>query len=149
MENRTVLFVDDDTVIRMALQRDLEGEPYNKLFAKGADEAMEILANKEVHVIVTDMRMPGIGGLDLLRIVKEAFPNIIRLVLSGYMQPTTLLTAINDGEIFKYITKPWKEEGQLKRIIRDAIDLYNLRNDRDMLIAELNKYKSQSHTISK
>ena len=128
MENRTVLFVDDDTVIRMALQRDLKDEPYNKLFAKSAEEALEIVQTKDVHVIVTDMRMPGIGGLDLLRIVKDGYPNIIRLVLSGYMQPTTLLTAINDGEIFKYITKPWKGEGQLKRIIREAIDLYNLRN---------------------
>jgi two-component system response regulator HupR/HoxA len=148
MENRTVLFVDDDTIIRMALERDLKDEPYNKLFAKTGEEALKIVQEKEVHVIVTDMRMPGIGGLELLRIVKEGYPNIIRLVLSGYMQPTTLLTAINDGEVFRYITKPWKEEGQLKRIIREAIDLYNLQNDRYALIAESSEHKNQDDKTS-
>jgi CheY-like chemotaxis protein len=132
----------------MAIERDLKDEPYNKLFAKTAEEALEIIQTKDVHVIVTDMRMPGMSGLELLRIVKDGFPNIIRLVLSAYTQPTTLLTAINDGEIFKYITKPWKEEGQLKRIIWEAIELYDLRNDRYTLVAELNKYRNQCSKTS-
>jgi two-component system response regulator HupR/HoxA len=60
------------------------------------------------------MRMPEMSGLELLGIVKEKYPNIVRLVLSGHTQINTLLTAINQGEIFKFITKPWKLEEEFK-----------------------------------
>ncbi len=68
------------------------------------------------------------GGLELLRIVKERYPNIVRMVLSGYTQVTTLLTAINQGEIYKYITKPWKLEEEFKPSIREAIEYYEAKN---------------------
>ena len=71
------------------------------------------------------MRMPEMGGLDLLRIVKKRYPDIVRIVLSGYTQVTTLLTAINQGEIYKYITKPWELEEDFKPAIRQAVEYYN------------------------
>ena len=106
MEKRTMLFVDDEEKILKSLQRGPLDEPYNTLFASSGKEALEILKQKEVHIIVTDMRMPEMSGLELLRIVKQEYPNIVRMVLSGYTQVTTLLTAINQGEIFKFITNP-------------------------------------------
>ena len=129
-EKKTVLFVDDEEKVLRSLNIGLRDEPYHKLFARSCKEALEILQREEVHVIVTDMRMPEMTGLELLRTVKEEYPHIIRMVLSAYMQITTLLTAINQGEIFRYITKPWKLEEEFKPAVRQAIDYYNLQSER-------------------
>ncbi len=141
MENRTVLFVDDEEKLLRSLKRGLLGEPYKSLFANSGKEALDILQQQEVHVLVTDMRMPEMGGLELLRIVKEEYPHIVRMVLSGYTQITTLLTAINQGEIHKFITKPWKLEEEFKPAIREAVEYYDLHSERDRLAAELQEYK--------
>jgi len=125
MEDRTILFVDDEENILKSLRRGLIDEPYKTLFANSAKEALEILEQEKIHILVTDMRMPEMGGLDLLRIVKKKYPDIVKIVLSGYTQVTTLLTAINQGDIHKYITKPWDLEGEFKPAIREAVEHYN------------------------
>jgi DNA-binding NtrC family response regulator len=125
VEERTILFVDDEEKILKSLERGFLDEPYQTLFATSGKAALEILESHEVHVLVTDMRMPEMSGIELLRIVKEKYPHIVRLVLSGYTQVGTLLTAINQGEIFKFITKPWKLEEEFKGIIKEAVDHYD------------------------
>ncbi len=131
MENRTVLFVDDDEIVLQSLERGLLDEPYNKLFVKSCKEALEILQREEVHVIVTDMRMPDMTGLELLRIVRKEYPYIIGIVLSGYEQDTALQTAVEQGEIFWLIPKPWKlGEVGFETFVRRAIDHYNLKSER-------------------
>lgn len=136
-EKRTILFVDDEVRLLRSLEQGMLDEPYDLLFAESGQQALELLEENEVHVIVTDMRMPGISGLDLLKIVKEKYPQIVRLVLSGYTQVTTLLTAINQGEIFRFITKPWKMEREFKAVIEQAIEYYDLQAERDKLATEL------------
>jgi YesN/AraC family two-component response regulator len=112
-------------------------EPYHLLFAESGKDALKILAENEVHVLVTDMRMPEMTGLELLKLVKEQYPRMVRIVLSGYTQVTTLLTAINQGEIFRFITKPWKMEEDFKPAIRQAVEQYNREAERDKLMAQL------------
>ncbi len=131
MEKRTVLFVDDEENVLSALRRGLLDEPYNTLFAHSGREALEILARSPVHVIVTDMRMPEMSGLDLLRTVKREYPHIVRMVLSGYTQVTTLLTAINQGEVFRFVTKPWRLEDEFKPAVREAVKYYDCQNQRN------------------
>jgi two-component system response regulator HupR/HoxA len=143
MDKNTVLFVDDEERVLSSLQRGLLDEPYNTLFANSGKEALEILKQQEVHVIVTDMRMPEMGGLELLRIVKEDYPHIIRMVLSGYTEVSTVLTAINQGEVYKYITKPWRLEEEFKPSILEAIEHYNLQGERDRLAAEVKQSKAE------
>ena len=129
VEKRTVLFVDDDEVVLQSLQRGLLDESYNRLFVKNCNEALEILQQVEVHVIVTDMRMPEMTGLELLRTVKKDYPNIVGIVLSGYEQDATLQTAVDQGEIFKLIPKPWKYgEVDFETLVRRAIEHYNLQS---------------------
>ena len=70
------------------------------------------------------------SGLELLREVKQKYPHVVRMVLSGYTQVTTVLTAVNQGEIFRYITKPWKLEEEFKPMIREAIEYYDFQNSR-------------------
>lgn len=148
MANRTILFVDDEEKVLKSLQRGLMDEPYELLFADSGPKALEILEKNEVHVIVTDMRMPEMSGLDLLRIVKEKYPKIVRLVLSGYTQVTTLLTAINQGEIFKFITKPWKLEEEFKSVLKQAVEYYDLRDERDRLLQQVQNQQNNAPAAS-
>ncbi|PKL49391.1 MAG: hypothetical protein CVV39_03020 [Planctomycetes bacterium HGW-Planctomycetes-1] len=131
MDRKVILFVDDEVKVLNSLRRGLIDEPYETLFADSGKKALEILEQKEVHILVTDMRMPEMSGLELLKIVREKYPKIVRIVLSGYTQIATLLTAINQGEIYKYITKPWQMEEEFKPAIRQAIEFYDLNNKQD------------------
>lgn len=135
-EKRTILFVDDEVRLLRSLEQAMLDEPYDTLYAESGAEALKLLEENEVHVIVTDMRMPEMSGLALLKIVKEKYPHIVRLVLSGYTQVTTLLTAINQGEIFRFITKPWKMEKEFKTVLEQAVEYYNLQAERDRLVVE-------------
>jgi DNA-binding NtrC family response regulator len=129
-EKRTVLFVDDDEAILRSLERGLLDESYNKLFTKSSKEALEILKREEVHVIVTDMCMPEMTGLELLRIVRKEYPNITGMVLTGYELDTELQNAVAQGELFWLIPKPlWKLGGKFERLVRRALNSSNLQNE--------------------
>jgi two-component system response regulator HupR/HoxA len=125
MKSQKVLFVDDEENLLDILRLGLQDEPYLCLFATSGSQALEMLGRHKVQVIVTDMRMPGMNGLELLRIVREKYPSIVRIVLSGYTQSSTLLTVINEGHAYKYITKPWMLEEELKPRIREALEHYD------------------------
>jgi len=143
MEKKTVLFVDDEEKILASLKRGLLDEPYKTLFASSGKKALEILERNQVHVIVTDMRMPEMSGLELLKAAKKEYPNVIRMVLSGYTQISTLLTAINQGEIFRFITKPWKLEEEFKPAIREAAEYYDFQNQRNRPAEETEQRKTE------
>ncbi len=128
VEKRTVLFVDDDTIILQSLERGLLDKSYNKLFAKSCKEALEIIQREEAHVIVADMCMPEMTGLELLGIVRKECPDVIGMILSGYEHDTELQNAIRQGEIFEFVPKPWKFGGvEFELLVRRAIDHYNLQ----------------------
>jgi len=134
MYDRTVLFVDDEPKMLSSIERTLCREPYNIITTEGARKALSILDQKQVHVLVTDLRMPGISGFELIQLVKNEYPHIIRMILTGYTDIETLLTAINKGQIFRYIIKPWKNEGEFKLIIRQAIEFFDLHIERQMMM---------------
>jgi CheY-like chemotaxis protein len=131
VEKRSVLFVDDIELSLQSIERCLLDEPYHKLFAKSSKEVFEILRHEEVHVIVTDMCMPEMTGLELLRTVRKDYPDIIGMILTEYMQDTELQAAEENGEIFKLIPKSWNHEENFTKIILEAIDRYNLQNERE------------------
>ena len=131
MEKRTVLFVDDDEIVLRSIERGFldENELLNQLFAKSGQEALEILQREEVHVIVTDMLMPGMDGLELLRTARKEFPNITGIVLTGYELDTELQNVVDQGEIFEFVPKPWKLEIDFKKVVLKAIEHYNLQSE--------------------
>jgi len=127
-EKRTVLFIDDDQIVLQSLERGLLDESYKKLFTNNCKEAIEIIRREEVHVIVTDMNMPEMTGLELLRTARDEQPDVIGVVLTGYEDDTELKTAVEQGEIFKLFTKPWKfGVTDFESLIRKAIDHYNFQ----------------------
>jgi two-component system sensor histidine kinase/response regulator len=139
MENRTVLFVDDEIAILHSLKRLLRAEPYQLSFARSGQEALSILEKKGIHVIVTDLGMPGMDGMALLKQVQARYPDVIRLVLSGQADIDSILAAINRGNVYRYITKPWNSM-ELRIGIKQAIDLCNLHQERRDLLKKLEEY---------
>ncbi len=118
-QKHVLLLVDDEPSILSALRRTLRSGDYLIVTANDAAEALDALARHDVGVIVTDNRMPGVSGIELLRQVKQRYPHIIRIMLSGYADFTSLSSAINSGEIFRFLSKPWEDE-QLKTAVRDG-----------------------------
>lgn len=120
MSNK-ILFIDDQEEILDLIKLRLASENYEKIFTHKVDEALQILENDKIDVLVTDIFMPELGGLDLLQILKEKYPWIVRVVLSGFSQVNTVLEAVNKGDIYRFITKPWRVDEAGKQILRDAL----------------------------
>jgi response regulator RpfG family c-di-GMP phosphodiesterase len=128
MQQHTVLFVDDEVNILKAVQRLLRHEPLEVLCASRAQEALDLLGRHRAQVVVSDQRMPEMSGVDLLSAVRERHPDIVRMMLTGYTEMTIAVEAINRGEIFRLITKPWNDE-ELKATLRQACDHYDLKQE--------------------
>ncbi|MFP6622230.1 MAG: HD domain-containing phosphohydrolase [Myxococcota bacterium] len=126
MHEHTVLFVDDEANILKALQRLLRNEPLNVLTATSPQEAIELLESTPAQVVVSDQRMPDMSGVDLLSTIREHQPEMVRMMLTGYTEMNIAVEAINRGEIYRLITKPWNDE-ELKATLRQAFDHYDLK----------------------
>lgn len=138
----TVLFVDDELNILQSIKRGLMDEPFQQFYAQSAQEALRIMKENEIAVLVTDMRMPEMSGLDLIRIVSDEYPDTVKMILTGYAQVSNLLAAINSGQIFRYIVKPWKMESEFLPAIKQAIQYYNLKKQKEELYKKsINQYE--------
>lgn len=136
MDKKTVLFVDDDPCVLQTLKLGLMGESYDQLYAISGPKALAIMETQPVHVIVSDLRMPEMSGLELLRVVKDKWPFTVRMVLSGYAHITTLMSAINQGHIFKFIMKPWAVEDDFKPSIHEALLFYDTQFEHETVGSE-------------
>ena len=113
-----VLFVDDDERILNAL-RTLFRADYDVVIAGNADEAMALLRAGNVPIVVSDQRMPGKTGVEFLREVRKAFPRTVRLLLTGYSDLAAMVGSINEGEVFRFVKKPWDNE-EIRATLADA-----------------------------
>ena len=126
----TVLIVDDEIEILKSLNRGLHLEPYRKLFASSGAQALEFFAQEDsISVVITDMRMPGMTGLELLKHINEVSPRTVKIVLTGYTQLPQILATVNNVDIFKFMTKPWDLDAELKVYIKEAIAYFEVTND--------------------
>jgi DNA-binding NtrC family response regulator len=116
----TLLLVDDDAETLAALARALRGTGHRILTTTAPAQALELLDTEAVDVIVSDVDMPGMSGLELMRRVRRSFPAVVRILLTGQGCMETVISGINDGEIFRYLTKPWDRE-VLRSTIAQAI----------------------------
>ena len=131
----SILYVDDE-------ESNLKGfksiyfTEYTIYTALSGKEAMEILANHEVHIIITDQKMPGMTGVQFLSNTMSKFPDPIRIILTGYSDIEVLMKAINECGIFRYLTKPWNEN-EMNLTINQALNTYSLRKENQELIRKL------------
>ncbi|MFC1794297.1 response regulator [Planctomycetota bacterium] len=137
MEKRTVLFVDDDEILLKSIEKSIADEPYDKYFTTRGEDALEILKREEVHIMVVDIIMPGMGGIDLLKIVKKDYPNIVNMVISGYAQSDGAMMALSELGVYKFIAKSWTFDENIRMEIRQVLDHYNLQSEHEDMAAEL------------
>lgn len=131
-----VLFVDDEEnnlkSFRSTFRREMD-----VLLANSAAEALELLEREQVHVIISDQRMPDMTGSEFLAIARERYPRSMRMLLTGFSDVEAVIAAVNDGGIYAYCTKPW-DLNDLSLKIKQAYEIHNLRDDKDRL---LHKYQ--------
>jgi diguanylate cyclase (GGDEF)-like protein/PAS domain S-box-containing protein len=129
---RTLLLVDDEPNIVSTLKRLFRNDGHLILTASSGPEGLEVLARHKVDVIISDQRMPGMTGVEFLRAAKVNYPNTIRIVLSGYTELQAVTDAINEGAIYRFLTKPW-EDDQLREHIHRAFEYKELLDENQNL----------------
>ncbi|WP_175518388.1 EAL domain-containing protein [Paracidovorax wautersii] len=113
---RTLLLVDDEPNIVSALRRLFRREGYRIATAGSGAEGLQRMAEYEVDVVLSDQRMPGMTGVEFLRRAKELYPDTVRMVLSGYTELQSITDAVNEGAIYRFLTKPWDDERLLVHV---------------------------------
>lgn len=134
-EKIKVLFVDDEVnntnSFRATFRRDFE-----VFTALSGKEGLELLRNNEIHIIITDQRMPEMTGVEFLVEVVKDYPDTIRILLTGYADINAVIEAVNKGNIYYYLNKPWDEQ-QLRIIIHNSFEKFRLREENKILLDKL------------
>ncbi|MDX9715608.1 MAG: response regulator [Dissulfurispiraceae bacterium] len=137
-----ILCVDDEIGVLNSLKRVFMDEDYIFFTAQSGREGLEILRTESPQIIISDYRMPEMNGIDFLRQVRQISPETVRLVLSGYADTASMVEAINEGEIYKFIPKPWNDD-ELKVTVANAVERYQLYKRNMELTLELQKKNAE------
>lgn len=132
MKPNTILIVDDEENILKSLERLLENEGYRMFFANSGDKGLEIIKREDIQMVISDHRMPGMDGLKFLSEIKKILPDTIRIMLTGYADVDIAVKAINEGEVYRFVTKPWNNN-ELFGAVKQGIEYYNLQRELDRL----------------
>lgn len=144
--NCHLLYVDDETNNLISFKATFR-QHYTVHIAQSAQEGLEILKNNPIQTIITDQRMPEVTGVQFLEQVIAINPDPIRMILTGFSDIADIIQAINKGQVFRYITKPW-DYHELKMTIDNAMQMFLLKNANKALMTELQeKVQSQSAII--
>jgi response regulator RpfG family c-di-GMP phosphodiesterase len=141
------LLVDDEPSILSSLRRVFRPLGYIILTATSGEEGLKILQKNNIDLIISDMRMPEMEGSVFLSKVANQWPDIIRLLLTGYADMTSTISAINDGKIFQYISKPW-EDNDIIITVRHALKHRQLKQERDQLLTLTQRQNDELHDLN-
>jgi len=131
-----ILYVDDEESNLRGFKAVFHME-YKVFMASSGMDALEILKENEVHLIITDQKMPEMTGVEFLKKVTPLYPDSVRMILTGYSDIGVIMEAVNECGIYRYITKPWDSE-ELRLSIKNAVETYNLKKENKQLVANLN-----------
>ncbi|MDC0584773.1 PAS domain S-box protein [Bacteroidales bacterium] len=132
-----ILYLDDEEEALTGFKLVFRKE-FNIYIAQNLDEAFDILDHHDIHVLVSDQRMPDITGTEFFKMVSKKYPAIIRILLTGYADTNNVIDAINNGEVYRFLLKPW-ERDDLKFVLDSALETYFLRTENEGLIQVLKK----------
>jgi response regulator RpfG family c-di-GMP phosphodiesterase len=130
----TLLLVDDEVNILSALRRLFRSQRYRVLTATSGREGLELLEREAVDMVISDMRMPNMDGAQFLSKVRERWPEAVRVLLTGYADLTSTIDAINNGEIYRYVAKPW-EDNDVLLLVQHALERKALEREKQRLEA--------------
>ena len=132
---KNILYIDDEVHNLTAFKANFR-RYYTIFTAESAFEGKKILAEKNIQIIITDQRMPGMTGVEFLASIINDFPDPIRILLTGYADTETVIEAINKGQVYRYIMKPFNE-AELKITIDNAFEVYSLRDENKKLMEKV------------
>lgn len=127
MQKPKIAFIDDEPRILRSLKMHFR-QSHDVFTTTDANELMKYVSEHEVQVVISDQRMPDKTGTEVLRDVKEASPNTIRILLTGYADLNAVIDSVNEGEIYRYITKPWQND-ELKKVVNKATEIAQQTQD--------------------
>lgn len=142
MKNKTILLVDDEERVLKSLRRMFKGEKVNILMANSGEEAIEMIKYNEIAVIVTDERMGGTDGVEVLRNVTQWSPDTFRVLLTGYADLISVIEAINRGEVNRYVSKPWNNM-ELIEIVKEGLYRYDIISENRLITLDIIKQRDQ------
>jgi response regulator RpfG family c-di-GMP phosphodiesterase len=121
-KQHTLLVVDDESDVCDSVH-DLLRHEFNVLKARSAEEGLKLMRDNEVHIIMTDQRMPKVTGVEFLKSIRIGHPQAVRLLFTGFADLDSVIAAINQGHIFRFLKKPW-QPGELEDAVREAASEY-------------------------
>jgi CheY-like chemotaxis protein len=124
--NIRILFVDDEPLILRAVQRTLAGTDYVLAFTTSPEEVAELVGEQRVDIVVSDQNMPGMTGVELLRLLERFHHGLYRIILSGDGDPTPMMRGLEDGALHAYLAKPW-HPNELRAVLAVAADAVRAR----------------------
>ncbi|MCI0682473.1 MAG: response regulator [Gemmataceae bacterium] len=122
-KKHTLLVVDDEADVCDSVH-DLLRREFTVLKARNAEEGIQLMQQNEVHIIMTDQRMPKITGVELLTKIRQRYPQAVRMLFTGYADLDSIVAAINQGHVYGFLKKPWRPE-ELEAIVREAAAEYD------------------------
>lgn len=134
-----ILYVDDEVNNLVAFKSNFRFD-YDIITANSAQEGLDVLRQQKVHIIITDQRMPGMTGIEFLEQAIKDFPEPVRILLTAYSDIQIIIDAINKGQVYRYIMKPFNEV-ELKVAIENAYELYSLKAENKDLIEKLKGFQ--------
>ncbi|OZG75432.1 secretion system protein E [Hahella sp. CCB-MM4] len=143
-----ILLVDDDKAVLNALTRVFRKESYQIQAVENAAQALEVISQQRIHLMISDYMMPGMSGAELLRKVKEESPDTIRIMLTGHADTTAVMSAINDGAVYRFILKPWNDD-DLRVTVALALEQYDLIQKNKKLEKTTAQQQKDLQTFSK
>lgn len=136
-----VLYVDDEQTNLFSFKASFRRD-FNVFTAISGDDGLKILNENDIHVVISDQRMPNMTGIEFFQRMLTEHPKPIRILLTGYADINAVIDAINKGEVYRYVTKPWNTD-ELKNIIESAHELFSLRRENEKLTKKLIKANEQ------
>lgn len=144
-----ILCIDDEQNVLRSLTRIFLDDPYEILTATSGAEGLLILAQSgTVPVVISDYRMPGMNGVEFLSEVRKRWPETVRIVLSGYADTGAIVSAINEGQIYRFVAKPWNDD-ELRVTVANALERYDLGRKNLELTEELRRKNDELTTLNR
>lgn len=143
-----ILLVDDDENVLSSLGRALFEEPYEVYSATSGEQALEILQAHCFKVVMSDERMIGMQGSEFLSLVKERYPDTVRILLTGHATLEAAVRAVNQGEIYRFFTKPW-DDTEIKLAVRLAVEKYDLERENRRLLSTIKRQSLEMKVLER
>ncbi len=146
--NNRILLVDDESKVLSALKRALFEESLEIITATSAEEALEIMTKQDFKVVISDERMAGMQGAEFLAQVRDRYPDTVRIMLTGHATLEAAMKAVNEGEIYRFFSKPWNDN-ELLFAMRSAIEKFDLEAENRRLLKTVKTQARELRALEK